>query len=128
MIEYCVLYRSTSSVRTTTRARWICQIVASVSAVDSANVFRSACVGNTFCRTTSAPSNDRRSLKTGQTDVGTFTLRLTLRLTLGFITCKRSCVIPGCGFPCRQLLFRQPLLPQTLRYCTSEYFCMQLWD
>jgi len=61
-------HRNTSSAHTTTRARWICRTVASVSAVGWASASRSVCVVSTYCPMTNAPSNDRRSLKTGHTD------------------------------------------------------------
>jgi len=65
----------------TTRARWICPTVASVSAVGLASASRSACVVNTFSLMTSAPSNDRRSLKTGHTDDLYFDLEANLQIS-----------------------------------------------
>jgi len=67
-------------VLTTTRARWICRIVASVNDVVSESASRSACVESTYCLTTNAPSSDRRSLKTGHVDDFFFDLKADLEI------------------------------------------------
>jgi len=60
--------RSTLNAPTTTHVRWIYQTVASASDVVSENVSRLACDVNTFFLMTSAPSNVRKSSKTGRAD------------------------------------------------------------